>query len=240
MRPVAILQHDQTQRPGVLLEFLQEMGLQTITILPEEGDTVPSQAKDFSGIVLLGSPHSVHDPLVWIDRELALVHGALAADVPVLGHCFGGQLMAKALGAPVRRNAWPNIGWATLRTTPYANDLFDGLSVPSFNWHYDTFAIPKGAQRTLVGTHCFNKGFRMGRHLAFQCHFEVTKDIIQQWCQEGGKELTCSHGPGVQSAEGILSELEWQLPRLRQVARRVYRQWVIGLPRSPFVSCACS
>lgn len=239
MRPIAILQHDRTQRPGVLLEFLQETGLQTVTVMPEEGDSIPSNARDFSGIVLLGSQHGVHDPLNWIGREICLLHSAFAAEVPVLGHCFGGQLMAKALGASVRRNAWPNIGWSTLRATPYANDLFDTGMVPAFNWHYDTFAIPPGAQRVLFGSHCLNKGFRLGRHFAFQCHFEVTEEIVREWCTIHSEELASVKGPAVQSAEEILAQMRQQLPKLKQVARRVYQQWACGLPRSPLISRAC-
>ncbi len=54
---------------------------------------------------------SVNDDLPWIPPVLALIRRAVAADIPVLGHCLGGQLMSKALGGSVGRNAVKEIGW---------------------------------------------------------------------------------------------------------------------------------
>ena len=162
MRPVAILQHDQTQRPGVLLSCLDEWGVPSTTVMPEEGDRVPRRARDFGGIVLLGSNRSVNDAPGWIDEELRLLRDAAVAGVPLLGHCFGAQLMARSMGASVSRNAWPNIGWSRLPTTGEGRRLFPSASVVSFNRHYETFAIPHGAKRLSYGSHCLNKPFSIG------------------------------------------------------------------------------
>src|SRR4029453_19333756 len=81
MRPVAILQHDKTQRPGMLLRCLDEWGVPSSTFMPEEGERVPRRARDFAGIVLLGSNRSVNDALPWIDAELVLLRDATAAGV---------------------------------------------------------------------------------------------------------------------------------------------------------------
>jgi len=233
MRPVAILQHDKTQRPGVLLRCLDEWGVPSTTVMPEEGDPVPRRARDFGGIVLLGSNRSVNDELRWIDDELRLLRDAATAGVPLLGHCFGGQLMARSMGARVSRNAWPNIGWVRLHATREARRLFASSSVLSFNWHYETFAIPRGATRLLFGSHCLNKGFSIGPHLAFQCHFEVTEEIVQEWCRDSEDELGRAHGPSVQSRTEILSGLRANLPELHRTARRVYSHWVSSLGRHP-------
>lgn len=236
MRPVALFQHDRTQQPGLLLEFLEEADIPVQIFFPENDGHVPVNAKDYSGIVLLGSQRCVNDPLPWIHREMALVHNAFAWDIPVLGHCFGGQLMAKTLGAPVRRNVWPNIGWSALRPTPFGSDLFGNDLVTTFNWHYDTFAIPQGAQRLLFGQHCINKGFRMGCHLAFQCHFEVTEDIVRQWCQTGQDELRHATGPAVQPVQTILEQMPDRLPKLQRTAKHVYRHWSAALHRNQLIN----
>lgn len=231
MKPVALLQHDRTQRPGVLLEFLSQEGIPSVTFSPDDGGFVPQSARDFSGVVLLGSHRSVNDTLPWIDTELALVRSAMAGDIPVLGHCFGAQLMARSLGSNVSRNAWANIGWSRLRVTPHGRHLFEADAIVAFNWHYETFAIPSGAQRTLFGEHCLNKAFSIGKHMAFQCHFEVTEDIIREWCSQSQTELTSAAGPAVQSREQILSRMREELPALHRTARTVYRRWASGLAR---------
>lgn len=230
MRPVLILQHDHTQRPGQLLAHLTQMGLDTRIVMPDHGDAVPRDARDFSGIVLLGSNRSVNDPLGWIDDELALVRRALAADVPLLGHCFGGQMLARALDARVGRNGFANIGWSRLHVTPAGLPLLQAREVMAFNWHYETFQIPARARRLLYGQHCLNKGFEIGPHLAFQCHFEVDEGIVRDWCEQGADELTRARGPAVQPPAAILQDLPRHVAELHRVARRVYSQWTARLP----------
>lgn len=240
MDPVAILQHDPAQRPGYLLERLYRRRVPARLFRPAEGDDVPRSLRGFSGLVVLGSEHSVNDPDRWIAHERELVRQAVAQDVPVLGHCFGGQLMATALGARVGRAVQPHIGFARLRATPAGQALIGEPSLLAFNWHYETFGIPSGATRTLVGTHCLNKGFVAGRHLAFQCHLEITADILQDWCARGADELARAldgHGaahpavpPTVQTAAQILSLAPRLLPAVHRSARRIYDHWIDGLP----------
>jgi len=230
MKPVAIFQHDRTQRPGYLLNFLEQRGIPSQLFFPAEGDRLPQGAADFSGLIFLGSNASVNDPLPWVERELGLMYDAIALDRPILGYCFGGQLLARALGAEVTRNATPCIGWETLRVTPGARHWFGGASeVPAFNWHYETFGIPRGAQRTLFGTRCLNKGFAFGKHLGFQCHLEVTEEIVREWCASGQAELEAAGG-GVQTQKQILADLPEKLARLHKTAHTVYVMWISGLP----------
>ena len=232
MRPIALFQHDPNQRAGYLQAFLNAWHVPTVHIHPEAGDAVPRQARDFSGLVLLGSNRSVNDPLPWIAQEKALLQQALAMDIPVLGHCFGGQLLARALGAEVMRNPVPCIGWETLHVTPPARALFGGAAeVVTFNWHYETFAQPKGATRALFGTHCRNKGFTLGPHIGLQCHLEVTEEIVRDWCQAGALELLRPCGPSVQPVETVLASLQHQLPRTREAARWLYAGWLAQVLR---------
>ena len=231
MKPVALLQHDKTQGPGVLLRCLEEAGIGSRTFCPDQGDALPSEAGDFSGIVLLGSNRSVNDGLPWMDEEMHLVQRALQCDVPLLGHCFGAQMISKAMGGRVCTNAWANIGWQKMHVTPSGHGLFDDSEFVAFNWHYETFQIPPGARRLLFGRHCLNKGFAIGKNLAFQCHLEVTEDIVREWCCESDAELCDATGPAVQRREQILSRMKEYLPQLHRVARRVYLSWASQLPR---------
>ena len=230
MRPVLILQHDSTQRPGQLLDHLTQAGIDTRIVMPDHGDPVPQQASDYSGIVLLGSNRSVNEPLGWIDAELNLVRRALDADVPMLGHCFGGQMLARAMGARVGRTGFANIGWSRLQVTPAGLPLLQAQEVTAFNWHYETFQIPARARRLLYGQHCLNKGFAIGPHLAFQCHFEVDEGIVRDWCSQSADELLRVQGPAVQSPALILKDLPQRVAELHRIARRVYSEWTSRLP----------
>lgn len=231
MDPVAICQHEDSQGPGFLLEFLSSQHIPATVYRPEQGD-LPRRLAGHSGLVVLGSNCSVNDDRGWIAAELALVRQAVAEDVPVLGHCFGAQMLARAMDARVVRNAWPSIGWSRLCVTPAARHLFGGEThVEVFNWHYDTFEIPRGAVRTLFGMHCLNKGFIRGRHLGLQSHLEVTEASVRAWCEESRHEFAVAKGPAVQTEAEILRALPERTARLHQVARRVYRQWIGQLQR---------
>ena len=227
MKPIAILQHDPLQRPGYLLEFLDELAIPARVVRPCEGDDIPRSSRFFSGMVSLGSDASVNDSASWIERELRLVGDAIACDIPVLGHCFGGQLMARALGATVQKNAFADIGWSNLRLTPAGRRIFGEVAqVHAFNWHYESFAIPQLATRTLFGEHCLNKGFVFGKHLAFQGHLEVTEDIVRGWCTAHRGELAKAHGPAVQHQTEILACLPERVAAVHVAARAAYAAWL--------------
>ncbi|WP_040502329.1 type 1 glutamine amidotransferase [Herbaspirillum sp. YR522] len=236
MRPIAILQHEITQGPGVLLDHLDNNHLPYRRISPASDGVAPVDASQFSGIVVLGSDHCVNEPLPWISDELALLQDAIRRDVPVLGHCFGAQMLARAMGAKVSRNSCPNIGWSPIWVTPPAQHRM-GLprQVSMFNWHYDTFEIPPGATRTMYGSHCLNKGFLRGRHWAFQGHLEVTEASVRDWCAAGRAELRRAHGPAAQSETQILKQLHDRIAALHLVAEQTYHAWTRQLDRPTLV-----
>lgn len=237
MRPIAILQHESTQGPGVLRDHLDENDIPYRLISPASDGKAPVDASKFGGIVVLGSDHCVNEILPWIEDERTLLQDAIRRDVPVLGHCFGAQMLARAMGAKVSRNSCPNIGWSQIWITPLAQQL---MSLPRqatiFNWHYDTFEIPVGATRTMYGSHCLNKGFSRGRHWAFQGHLEVTEASIKDWCATGRAELLRAHGPAVQSETQILKELHDRIEALHMIADQTYRAWTSQLDRPAFVA----
>ncbi|MEO8166287.1 MAG: type 1 glutamine amidotransferase, partial [Betaproteobacteria bacterium] len=96
MNPVAIFRHSPTEGPGYFATYLDRQGLPWRLIALDQGEPVPSQTKVFSGLVFMGGPMSVNDDLPWIAPVLSLIRHAVADGMPVLGHCLGGQLMAKA------------------------------------------------------------------------------------------------------------------------------------------------
>jgi len=120
MRPVAIFQHAVDVEPGYFQTWLDSRGIASQKIEPYRGEPVPIDPRAFSGICLMGGPMSVNDPLPWIDEELRLVRAADAAGIPIIGHCLGGQLIAKAFGAPVTRHEVKEIGWGEVQVTDHA------------------------------------------------------------------------------------------------------------------------
>jgi GMP synthase-like glutamine amidotransferase len=165
---------------------------------------------------------------------LALIQGAVARGVPVIGHCLGGQLLSKALGGEVTRAPTKEIGWGPVQVldTPAAAEWFGqaGESFLSFHWHGETFSIPPGAQRVVANRWCENQAFALGPHLGMQCHIEMTQDLIRSWCESGGREIERSRAsPAVQPVDQILADLDRRVAALHGVADRVYARWLRGL-----------
>jgi GMP synthase-like glutamine amidotransferase len=198
----------------------------------DAGAAVPADPRAFSGLVFMGGPMSVNDDLPWIAPTLELICRSVAAEVPVLGHCLGSQLMSKALGGVVTRNRVKEIGWGEVAVcdNPAARHWFGAVpKLMVFHWHGETFSIPPGAERLLTNDNCENQAFAIGKHLGMQCHIEMTPALINSWCEGGADEITASDSPAVQSVTVIKDAVEANLPALHHLANDVYARWIGGL-----------
>jgi GMP synthase-like glutamine amidotransferase len=199
----------------------------------DQEEAVPEDAADFAGLVFMGGPMSVNHDLPWIHQLLRLINDAVAKDVPVLGHCLGGQLMSKALGGEVTRAPVKEIGWGEVSVTePAQGARWFGpgrLALPVFQWHGETFSVPSGAQLLLSNGWCTNQAFAMGPHLALQCHIEMTEELVRSWCETGAREIARSQSPAVQSVDAILDQVGEKVRALHEVADTVYARWTVNL-----------
>jgi GMP synthase-like glutamine amidotransferase len=178
---------------------------------------------------------SVNDDLPWIAPMLGLIRDAVQRDVPVLGHCLGGQLMAKALGAPVTRNPVKEIGWGEVKVLdqPAAKQWL-GADLPSFlsfHWHGETFGVPQGATRIMASVVCPNQAFVMGKHFGMQCHVEMTEELIRTWCHDWAREVEALAGrvASVQTPAEMEQGISEKVRALNAVAARIYDRWIAGL-----------
>lgn len=200
----------------------------------DAGDAVPTHLNGVSGVCLMGGPMSVNDDLPWIPPLLALIRQAVASDIPLIGHCLGGQLMAKALGGTVGANPAKEIGWADVRITDAdaARPWLGDTSAPmlAFHWHGETFSLPPGATRILDSALCTNQAYVLhDRHIGMQCHVEMTPDLVASWCDTGAAEIATSDSPGVQSPEAIQADLAARTAQLHRLADKIYSRWIQGL-----------
>jgi GMP synthase-like glutamine amidotransferase len=155
----------------------------------------------------------------------------------VLGHCLGGQLMAKALGGKVTRSPVKEIGWG--RVDVLQNDAAAGWfgaqlkSFDSFHWHGETFSIPPGATRIASSPWCENQAFVLGPHLGMQCHVEMTPELIRAWCQDWEKEVEslARRTASVQTPAQMTESLEERTRTLNAIADRLYDRWSAALRR---------
>ena len=235
MLPIAVFRFSPTEGPAHFAEWLDAQGLLWELVAMDRGDPVPADPREFAGIGMMGGPMSVNDGLPWIAPLNALVRDAVAKGVPVIGHCLGGQLLAQSLGATVRRTATPEIGWIDVeaRDAALAGEWLGGRTrFTPFQWHYDVFDLPAGAMPLLTNAYNPNQGYVVdGRHLGFQCHVEMTRDLVETWCRTGAAELPERSAGPLQSRDDILRDADARLPALNAAADAIYARWSQALPR---------
>ena len=187
-----LIQHDHICTPGFVGERLLDRGFDLVVhqVVREDRFLSPNveiefpDPTDFDAIIPMGAPWSVYDHEAigtWVPAELTMLRDAHQHEVPVLGICFGGQMLAAAHGGSVARSAAPEIGWVNV-------DSDDESLVPSgtwFQWHYDRWQLPKHAQEVAHNANS-SQAFILGRNLAVQFHPEMTSEILTSWIATGG------------------------------------------------------
>lgn len=204
---VLVIQHVPAEGLGALDEFLTERNWEID--VKSEGADIPSDLDDYNALIVLGGPMGAYEEDIYpyLRTVQDLVREAAQKHLPVLGICLGAQLIAQALGAKVGPNPVKEIGWYQVELTEQGKELFASLppAFPVFQWHGDTFTLPSGAVLLARGETCANQAFIYADTIwAFQFHFELTPEMINDWCKLYEDELTEFGGQGL--ADAILQE----------------------------------
>lgn len=192
------------------------------------GDNPPN-VDSFDMLIVMGGPMSVteEDRYPWLVGEKAVVRAALEAGKPVLGVCLGAQMMANALGAEIRKNPVPEIGWFPIRAVELGSEVFRfPAEISVFHWHGETFDLPNGALRLAQSDNCRNQAFQYGeRALGLQFHLECNAESVSGMVDNCANELVAGV-PSIQSAQEILAVTP---PRYEVLTTLLYKMldWLV-------------
>ena len=228
MATLLVIQHVPHERLGTFEPAFKEAGCSCRVLNAHDSKAAWPRADDVDGIVTMGGPVSVdeHAAYPYLTRERELLREALNAEKPILGICLGAQLLAAALGARVTKNPQKEIGWYPLMREPGADgdplcEAF-GQTETVFQWHGDTFALPKGAVRLFSSPLCPEQAFRYGETTyGLQFHVEVTEAIVRAWMRTPVNNAELSSLRGIIDPMTIRRQSAQHVARLAELSRHV-------------------
>jgi GMP synthase (glutamine-hydrolysing) len=189
---VLIVQQVECEGPGYLRDFLHEKGIGYEIPKMYEEEQLPD---DFDALVVLGGPMNVYEEerYPYLKALTEAIKNFATEGGYYLGFCLGGQLLAKALGAKVRRNHTREIGNFEIGLTEKGveDPLFKGFkhTFPALEWHRDTFDIPEEAVKLAESELCSNQAFRFKNAYGLQFHLETTPGMLAEWTDVYADEL---------------------------------------------------
>ena len=187
---IAIIENDPLVPPGLVVEALERAGRPYRIVHAHGGEPLPPPPT-ITGTVVLGGTMCAMDTEAhpFLTDVKAFMAGGLLADLPMLGICLGGQLLAEVAGGRVHRNRNSEKGVRQIQRTGTPSDLFAGLPMEfvSFHWHDDAFDPPPGAPVLARTAICPHQAFQAGpRAYGLQFHPEVTREIVTTWSEKTG------------------------------------------------------
>lgn len=224
MKPVLVLQNLSLDGPAYLATWLRAQGVPMTLRNAEAGEAFPVSLDGYRALAILGGAMSANDPLPSLRRAEQLVREGMARGIPVIGHCLGGQLMARALGAPVRASPAKEVGWHAIECLPGAQDWFGDAAAPVvMQWHAEAFALPPGARALARNAACPHQAFAIGPHLAMQFHVEVDAEKLEGWYADAVVSSATE-----QDAATMRADTARHLAAQQRLADRLYTRWLAG------------
>jgi len=214
--PGLVLQNEDAAPPALLSDWLDARGIDYRLVRAWESG-VNEDLDGYSWVCALGADDSTtQSEPEWIPAEIELLGRAVEAGLPVLGICFGGQALARALGGDISAAEPPAIGWYDVRTR-------DPGLVPSGPWlhfNFERFSVPQDA-RLLAQGPAGPAAFVVGPSLGVQFHPEVTAEIAEEWIVQAEERLSEA---GLDPA-ALRAEVGRWASRARRDAFRLFDAW---------------
>jgi GMP synthase (glutamine-hydrolysing) len=232
-KKLLVFQHVRHEGLGTLEPLLRTAGFQIDSVNFSRAPEARPSLNGYQALVVLGGPMGVHDTERYphLSLETKLIESAAGDEMPVLGICLGAQLIASALGARVYPNGVKEIGWYDLTPTVAAkNDpLFRHIERTQkvFQWHGDTFDLPRGSVHLASSPLCANQAFRYRRNIyALQFHLEIDVPTIDVWLNVLENRREIASLKGAIDPKIIRDETPRRIERLTQLSNQVFGEFV--------------
>ncbi|OGQ05745.1 MAG: hypothetical protein A3F82_03140 [Deltaproteobacteria bacterium RIFCSPLOWO2_12_FULL_44_12] len=233
MRKILVCQHVPHEILGTLNPLFKQNGFRIRYVNFGRHPHAKPSLDGYFGLVVLGGPMNVDEveKHPHLGFEVELIQQAIKKDLPVLGICLGAQLIAKALGAKVFKNPVKEIGWYNVCLTEEGKkDPILKHFRPTerlFQWHGDSFDLPKEALHLASSLDCEQQAFRYGKKVyGFQFHLEVDEPIIERWLKVPGNKKELELLKGQIEAEKIDQETPLYVEKLKMLSEETFGEFI--------------
>jgi GMP synthase (glutamine-hydrolysing) len=237
MPKILVIQHNDDDNLNDLAQPFYEAGLEIVQWHAAKTAAPVDSLDGFSGLVSLGAFAGVEDEAEtpWMPFERKLIETALDLEMPVLGLCFGSQLLASVAGAEVGKSGRPEVGWYQVQMTEdAANDPLMSVLGPEpevIQYHYDTFNWPASPGRInpdpsvtggrevsiLATANGMNQAFRVGKNAwGTQFHIEMNLPTMLGWIASYPRAFEKAGNVPAEQVEA--TRKNWRLHQERSVA----------------------
>lgn len=239
---ILVFQHVPFEPLGTLDPLLKEAGFRIRYVnFGRQPDARPALDK-YEALIVLGGPMNADqiDAYPNLQTEVGILQEALERDMSVLGICLGAQLLAKALGGSVSRNASPEIGWCDVDLTAEGlDDPVLGTFAPRqevFQWHEDGISLPADAIRLAGSAASHVQAFRHGEHAyGFQFHLEASSSLIDRWLTVPDHQGVLAAERSTVNAAAIRERTRQAIRPLNALSRATFGRWIERFELSPKV-----
>lgn len=171
-----IVKHACNDSLGTLLDVLDEVGLNNNQVIDIENMSLPD-IRDTNMVFLMGCFDAAYnDKIQWLAQEMQWIQNLNQANIPMMGICFGAQLLSRVLGGQVYKNHTLEHAWADVQLL----DESWQHKGPWFTFHFDAFIPPKEAT-LLAKTDIANQAFIINKNLGMQFHPEINPHMFDSW-----------------------------------------------------------
>lgn len=233
MRKLLVFQHVPLEPLGTLNRQFKDAGFRIRYV---NFDRMPDARVDptrYHGLVVLGGPQAADqvDRYPHLAYEKEVIHHAVELGLPVLGICLGAQLIAAAFGGRTLRRAAPEFGFVDVRPTRAGRDdkliRHFGESAPVYQWHSDTFTLPRDAAHLAESDGCAFQAFCLNDHVyGFQFHLEADRALIRRWVEASQRRGTLRDLGLLLDLDRTAADCDRLLPRSAELGRAVFGEFI--------------
>jgi GMP synthase (glutamine-hydrolysing) len=230
---ILVFQHVPFEPLGTLDPLLKNAGFRIRYVnFARDPKQVPS-LDGYAALIILGGPMNVDQVYDFpnLPTEVTLIQDALDRGISILGICLGAQLLARALGSPVRLGHAREFGWSEVDLT--AEGMPDpvlsafGPRQQVFQWHEDAADLPAGAMHLASSRACEVQAFRFRDcAYAFQFHLEVDRSLIERWLNRAGYQPLLQEVSGTIDPERIRELSNGSIKPLMELSNRTFSRWI--------------